>query len=230
MASPPNLPPPAFPESVLVHGTDEASVNAVAVGMALRFHGSFAWADCAPPVDGQMSVARRICAKGSRLPDLGPVAAEVLKPPKWSSTSLRRLVAPESTEGEERLTGFLALPELFQELVARSSAMDGRSAILLANVDALAPALRERVVEPRDYHDELHREGVSFFASSRRRPTQGLVRAFDRVLSVYVPPASDRWEGLVSVEKGLTSGADARPCRLRDVWALLGLDPDLLAA
>jgi hypothetical protein len=228
MYVPPPPSEPRAPESTLVHGTDESAVSAVAVGLALRRNRSFAWADCAPPVHGGDRATHQLFRRGSGQPVFDRVDESALRPPSWTWRTLEQLYVPDRREEEERLARYLRMPELFQRLIAYGTTPDGGAVILLANVDAIPPAARAHALEPRGLHEVIHHEGVTFVATSRERPSPGMVEVFDRVLRVDVPDHGQWSDGCLTVEKGEVPNLRVDPCPLWEAWDLLGLDPGLL--
>lgn len=221
------LPSPHITESILVYGPDETIVAAVAVGFSLRDQGAFAWADCAGLERESSELAHRLFARGADVEGSNHVNEATARPPEWTPGSLRRLLAPGSRSTEARLANYLELPELYQRLIARLSPRDGRATILLANIDALTPEGRVRLVEPSQIHERLHREGVTLVATCRGAPGYRTLRPFDRVFRVEIPRGR-RWsDGFLYVEKGWGAGPEAHPWPLREAWDLLGFDPSL---
>ena len=111
-------------ESVFVHGDNTTAISTLAVGLALRRHGSFSWADCsvsaADPTDGfPAPFARGL----SRRRGNGINASE-LTAPHWSADSIERVLVPENRMDSLRLMSYLALPSLLQELAATTDATD----------------------------------------------------------------------------------------------------------
>jgi hypothetical protein len=224
-------PAPSAPRptgSVFVHGPDESAVPVLVVGLALRVPGSFSWADCAVVGADATPETARLFARGLPHPLDGEADRNGLGVPTWTSAALHRLLVPESRMDGLHLIRCLTLPELPPEITGRSTGPTGQSTILLANVDALDPALRATLLERAELHGRLHREGVTLLVTCRTQPTPREEKVFDHIVRVDVPPGADWSEGSVCIEKGLGSGPGDLPRPIRTVWNAMGLDPTLL--
>ncbi|HYA10969.1 MAG TPA: hypothetical protein VEH10_04805 [Thermoplasmata archaeon] len=225
---PPNLSPVRHrAESILVHGSDELAIAAVAVALALRATESFAWADCADPgVPSAGDSARSWVEARSGRPAVDPVEESLLRPSNSDRQVLRQLVAPAQGLDEARLLNHLALPELFQRLAARAISSDGHGVVLLANVDALSATLRAETLEAARLHQTLHDEGLTMIVTSRAPPSEAMVRTFDRIFRVDVP-SNRSWEaGSLTEVKSAAHERDGPPVPLLTALGRLGLDPD----
>lgn len=215
-------------ESVFVYGRDRTAVSTLIVGLALRRHGSFSWADCAISARGTSLGLRELFARG-RSRSLGDgVDRSEMVARSWSSAALERLLVPENRMDSLHLLSYLALPALLQELAAMSTSPSGESSVLLANVDALDRRLRASVLGTSDVHDRLHRAEVTLFATCHSRPTRVETALFDRIFRVDVPPGAIWSDGTVLVEKGHDDGEGTLSLSLKRAWTALGLDPTLL--
>lgn len=227
LASPRDLDPPTS-ESAFVYGRDSTPTLTLAVGLALRRHGSFSWADCAATAQGASLESQGVLSKGrSRTAGDGLDALE-LSVPRWSADVVERVLVPESRMDSLRLMGYLALPSLLQELAAMSTSPSGESFIVLTNIDSLEHGLRANVLGRADVHRSLRDARVSLFVTSRNAPTRGEARAFDRVFRIEIPWDALWSEGTVRIEKDGGSEHRTRSIPLRFAWDKLGLDPALL--
>lgn len=215
-------------ESAFVYGTDATAVTAMAVGLALRRYGSFAWADCSISPNGSSRGPRTWLARG-RTRSVGAGVDEsdlIARGGSW--VPLARLLVPESRMDSLHLMSYLTLPGLIQELAALSTAPGGESSVLLANVDALDPALRMAVIGDAQVHFRLRQSEVALFVTSRGLPTRRERRLFNRIFHVEVPANAIWSEGFVSIEPDGGSGGEDGPVPIRNAWAMLGLDPTLV--
>ena len=201
---------------------------ALAVGLALRRHRSFSWADCAIPVDETSPGSRSLLQRGWSRPVGDGVTRSDLTVPSWSADLVERVLVPENRMDSLRLMSYLTLPSLLQELSAMSTAPSGESFVILTNIDALDLGLRNSVFGRSDVHLRLRGASVSLFVTAKSRPTQTEAGAFDRILEVEVARGASWPEGTVRLEKGHDPGWDGQPVPFRAAWQNLGLDPTLL--
>jgi hypothetical protein len=213
-------------ESTLVYGADETGVSALAAGLALRGHGAFCWVDCARSAPDDDLPAHWILARGAPQPEVRLVEERLLRPPTVSDATVRQVVLSDGPRQERRLATYLALPELFQRMAARSWADDGWVAAVLANVDHLPPETSSRLLERRPFHELLHRAGIALFSTATAAPPRALSTAFDRVFRVEVPSGESWAQGTVLQEGSSTP--DGGPLPVRQAWAQWRLDPTLL--
>ncbi len=209
---------------MLVHGTEEAPVATLATGLALASHEAFAWADCARSGASPSAASHRIFARGAERPGVERVDERMLRASAWNASALDGVLLASSEP--ERLLRFLQLPELFQKLAARATGADGRSAVLLANVNALGPV--ERLLSQDRLHRSLHRAGVSLFATAVEEEPVARASSFDRSFRVEVPAGEPWTRGTLTVEKGPPPSTSLAALNLREAWSLLKLDPSLL--
>lgn len=217
--------PPA-PESVFVHGTDEAAVAALAAALALASHRGFSWADCARHEAAAQPLSHWIFARGSERPGVERVEEAMLRASRWDGSARAGLLTGDPKADPERLTVFLRLPELFQRLGSQAVATDGRSAVLLANVDALGTS--GAVLSDPSLHTHLHSAGISLFATTVEDEPLAAWSSFDRSFRVEVPEGEPWSRGLLTVEKGAVRGSRHLRLSVRDAWSALGLDGSFL--
>lgn len=225
----PSLPPhPPSSESVFAYGRDTTAVSALAVGLALRRCGAFAWADCSIPSNGSSQGPKEWLGRGRARSVGDGVDESDLVARSWSWAALGRLLVPESRMDSLQLMCYLTLPNLIQELAALSTAPGGESSVLLANVDSLERGLRGAVLGDAQVHVRLREARVTLFVTSRNRPTRRERILFDRVFHVEVPSGANWSKGIVTIENDSGSDGGDRQIPLWNAWQVLGLDPTLL--
>jgi len=228
MFTAPPDPSPLPGESVFVHGNDSTAIATPAVGLALRRHRSFSWADCAISAEGLSRESRGLLERGwSRAVGDG-VDSSDLAAPQWTAEAVERVLVPENRMDSLRLMSYLALPGLLQELAAMSTSPSGESFVLLTNIDALDRRLRASVFGRPDVHRRLHEARVSLFVTAKGRPTQAEQSTFERILRIDVARDSSWSEGTAQLEKGYSHVTGDGSMSLRDAWHRLRLDPTLL--
>ncbi len=219
------IPPP---ESVFVYGRDPVAIVTLAVGLAVRRHGSFSWADCSVSDSETTRETRTTLGRGTARRSGDGIGVPELRVPHWPAGTIDRLLVPEARMDRLRLMSYLALPRLLQELAAMSTAPSGESCVVLTNIDALEEELRVSVFGSADVHRRLYETKVSLVVTGRNGPGPVERTLFDRVLRVEVPPNVNWSEGTVLVEKDRGSASNGSPMPVRVAWRSLGLDPTLL--
>lgn len=225
----PSLAPNPLPtESVFAYGRDSTAVSALAVGLALRRCGAFAWADCSIPSNGSSQGPKEWLARGRARYVGDGVDESDLVARSWSWAALGRLLVPENRMDSLHLICYLTLPNLIQELAALSTAPGGESSVLLANVDSFERRLRSAVLGDPQVHHRLREAKVALFVTSRDQPTRTERSLFDRVFHVEVPAGANWLKGIVTTENDHAADGGDGPIPLRTAWQVLGLDPTLL--
>lgn len=216
-------------ESIVVHGTDRVALSAVAVALARRRAGSFAWADCAGSAPGRGLPTRRWLERHVGQPAVEVVDPSLLKPRDLEGVLLRHLVPSKQRQDESRLLDHLAMPELFQRLAARAIVPNGHGVVVLVNVDAISPTLRANTVETSRLHQTLHEEGLSVILTWTGVPSAAMRQVADRLLRIDVPVGRPWTEGWLAEEKEGGVENDGARLPLETAWVRLGLDLDLLS-
>ena len=216
------------PQSVFVHGNDLTAVQTLAVGLAMRRHGSFSWADCAASADGLSQASRGLLQRGRSRSEGHGIHPSELVAPHWSTDAVERVLVPENRMDSLRLMSYLALPSLLQELAAMATSPSGESFVVLTNIDALDRGLRASVFGRADLHRSLHEAKVSLFVTAEHRPTPLEQASFDQVLQVEVARDAIWSDGTVRLEKDSGPVRAERSMSLRNAWQRLRLDPTLL--
>ncbi len=216
------------PESVLVYGRNPVATTTLVVGLALRRHRYFAWADCAVSATSTMEENRNLLDRGKSRNTGDGVDVRELSIPSLHQAAIERVLSPENRMDSLNLMSYLTLPRLLQELAAMSTSATGESSVVLTNIDALDSKLRSSVFGDPEMHRHIHQAIVSLLVTSKSPPTLGERSAFDRIYRIDVPPASLWVDGILACEKGAGDVGDSYSSRLREAWQRLGLDDTLL--
>jgi hypothetical protein len=197
-------PPAAAGVSILIYGAGEAPMAVLAAALAHREAGGFRWADGARSTEMPDPAALQVLEVGSGQPEGMRVPAKELFPPTIQADhQLRWLLRdPPDRDLVARLEAFIHLPSILQGLVARAPEPDGRSAIVLTNLDALPITDLERALATDATHATLHREGVTMFVTFRGTPSDPVRDSFDRIYRVEGRPDQAWQEAVVSLERG----------------------------
>ena len=223
-----NTPETPRSESVFVYGQDSTATSTLAVGIALRRHGYFSWADCAVPAEQVSHGPRHLFGRGrTRRPGDGVDPSELIVP-SWPEVVTERLLIRESRMDSLHLMSYLALPSLLQELAAMSTVASGESVVVLTNIDALDPRLRSSVFGNAGTHRRLLQERVSLLVMAKGPPTSDEARLFERIFRVDVPGSASWSDGEVAMVKDHFGRRAPPPLSFRSTWQTLGLDPTLL--
>jgi hypothetical protein len=187
----------------------------------------FAWARCSEsevPLDEQ---THRWLAENSDGHEPAAVDPQDLEPSLANDVGHSALLDPESMPEQERirLAEFLALPPLFQRLLARTMSAKGRALIVLTNVDALRSRYPEHVLSGASVHRILHREGVTLVATFRGSPASQLIRVFDEVYAVDAPPHTHWADARITRQRGDPSRGTPLAGSLREWLYRLGVTP-----
>jgi hypothetical protein len=224
---------PARPEaprgvSILIFGTGESAMSILAAGLARHARSTFGWANCSGTTDGLEFVALQLLRENSDSGRASRVDPRELTAPPPYQDELGRIVVPETLPPAERsrLDNYLALPLLLQRLLASARAPEGRTILLLTNLDSLDPRITEAALSRPEVHEILRREHVSLVATYRGVPPARLLDVFDRAYRTDSVAGSAWDETGVTMVRGAGRTGAPSPAPLRELLPWLGLTPD----
>jgi hypothetical protein len=219
------LPGPPFGVSILIWGTGETPMAILASALAQREQAPFTWVHCSEPGERLEEVARRLLVENSATGREEWVDPAEWEPPSGRGATLSDLIVPESISDRDRtrLVAYLALPSLLQRLASRSMTTQGRTSIVLTNIDALVPPIEEKALGRREVHAVLHGEGVTLVVTYRGAPSAHLQKLFDEVYAVDAPQATAWADARITRQRGDPARGTPAAGSLREWMFRLGV-------
>jgi hypothetical protein len=197
-------PPGTGDPPVLVYGTGETGLSILAAALARRQQRPFGWIQCATSEAGLAPAGRRRLEEGSAghrevvqdPRDLG------VPEPQIRPLSQFFLDEPVTLSFEVRLAAYLGMPVLLQRMASQILSGDGRSMIVLTNLDALPLQVAVEGMDRPEVQSTLRREGVSVVATYRGTPPDRLKRTFRSIYRVQAKPGRPWSHARVTFEEG----------------------------
>jgi hypothetical protein len=205
---------------ILVYGTGPTPITILGAALGRREGRSFGWVHCAPS-DADLEPAAR-----QRLEEGSDGYRELLRDPRELNIPehrVRRLAQffldePMTLSFEVRLVAYLGMPVIIQRMVSRVLSADGRSTIVLTNLDGVPPKVALECFARPEVLSTLGREGVSVLATFRGTPPERLKRAFLRVYRVDSAPGAPWTSATVTPEEGAHPTCGNVPGRSLQAW------------